>query len=286
MTTSEQICNGCGRGFPCMEGFSTCAKCLMLEKHLMDSDKYCEIQDWLQCMMCGRSFYHMQKVASGLQVCEASDCAAALPGPGSPTLEVQVSLPSQHEPYLGSSLSLSVLAPPRAETQAFQNATSGTELTTASLKQHEQASIPVRGDGGKVLICWTYCHSNKPKSVDMKLGAGSQTFPLSSFMPDGTAIIMLRKFIQHYTGPGKPPLAAASNQAQFKHIIKVSSFIITSSTNIMTIDLSRKIMILLIIQLTRAAAVIIILSLWLQLANQPSVQELQVLNVLAAKSTA
>ncbi|KAF9447914.1 hypothetical protein P691DRAFT_781808, partial [Macrolepiota fuliginosa MF-IS2] len=156
---------------------------------------------------------------------------------------------------------------------------------------------------------------DKPKSVDMKLGAGSQTFPLSSFMPeihdhilkalnnewvknhtlalklneislqfannfvleDGTATIMLSKFIQHYTGPRKPPLTTASNQAQFKHIIKVSSFIITSSTNVMTIDLSRKIMILLIIQLTRAATVIIVLSLWLQLANQPSMQELQVL---------
>lgn len=45
------------------------------------------------------------------------------------------------------------------QTPAFRNITPGTDLTTATIKQYEQALNPASAEG-IVLVCWSVCDRN------------------------------------------------------------------------------------------------------------------------------
>ncbi|KAJ3562109.1 hypothetical protein NP233_g9780 [Leucocoprinus birnbaumii] len=145
----------------------------------------------------------MDKVLSGIQLCESSACTDAC------TLDR--SGPSSQHPAMGGTQtthhSPPITYPPLStpqdvgETQAQRTArlqerfrsrsshgsssgpSSGTTtISTAELHQHEQALAPTSEPHAHV--CWMYRRSDRPKTTDAALGSSHKRYPQSTYLPD------------------------------------------------------------------------------------------------------
>ncbi|KAJ7092241.1 kinase-like domain-containing protein [Mycena epipterygia] len=193
MPDGQNECEDCGQSFPLREATGICPKCTKLRPLAHGSPEYQDISRWPQCSSCGTTRRNMVPPPPGstIQTCGAASCnlAITLVQPtGTAPLGSSHSINTQ-EAHIIRTSALRERLKLSAAGNGSRNNSSGTQLTTTTLLQHEHGGgLP--GDA-KTMVCWQVRRAKaKTSYIDANLGSSSKKWSNSLFLNDIKADIV------------------------------------------------------------------------------------------------
>ncbi|KAK7058136.1 kinase-like domain-containing protein [Favolaschia claudopus] len=184
MSSSTNICDGCGCGFPLRQDNQLCCKCEKLKPHPIGSESYNDISQWPQCVSCGVTRRNNMPAPNQgeAQTCGSVACSKEIQGAGYRPTPSQSNIPESHlDRALHTSNRFN-----KGRTMA-QKPGPGTLFTTSSLLNHEHGGGAPGED--KIMVAWQVRES-KAKAVNTDLGSSAKKWAVSTPMPDVKASLV------------------------------------------------------------------------------------------------